>query len=501
MDVVSLTPVRPRLLILIVAYYAESTLYSVLERIPAQVHEEYDCEILVVDDGSGDRTLTVGEDYRRSHPELRMTVLRNGYNQGYGGNQKVGYQYAIAGGFDLVALIHGDGQYAPEALLGLLKPFREGRADAVFGSRMMPPRAALRGGMPFYKFIGNRILTWFENRLLHTRLSEFHSGYRVYSVPVLQKLPFRLNTNDFHFDTEIIIQLVNSGARIVELPIPTYYGDEICRVNGIRYAGNVMTAVLRSAAHRSGFFYERRFDCTGNGNVHYGLKLGYPSSHSYALQAVPAGVSVLDLGGGPGEMARELASKGCKVTVVDRCEPAERPPGVQFLVQDLDQPLEFDIRPFRYILMLDIIEHLQNPELFLDRLRRQFDYEPRTIILTTANVAFFVQRIMLLFGQFNYGQAGILDKTHCRLFTFRGVQHLLRDAGFRIRSLRGIPGPFPKALGDGLFSRFLVSVNSAMIRVSKALFSYQVFVAADCTPDVDFVLSDALHRNEARAKT
>ncbi|HTW91268.1 MAG TPA: bifunctional glycosyltransferase/class I SAM-dependent methyltransferase [bacterium] len=498
MEVAAQPPVRPRLLILVVAYYAESTLSSVLERIPSQVHRDYDCEVLVIDDGSDDRTLAVGDDYRRGHPELNVTVLRNSYNQGYGGNQKVGYRYAISGGFDLVAVLHGDGQYAPEALPGLLQPFREARADAVFGSRMMPPRAALKGGMPLYKFAGNRILTWLENRLLRTHLSEFHSGYRIYSVPMLAKLPFLLNTNDFHFDTEIIIQLVNSGARIVELPIPTYYGDEICRVNGIRYAGNVLMAVLRNAAHRSGIFYERRFDCTGDGNTRYDLKLGYPSSHSYALQAVPTGVSVLDLGGGPGGMARELANKGCMVAVVDRFEPPERLPGIEFHVQDLDCPLDIDARRFRYILMLDIIEHLRHPELFLDRLRSQFDYAPRTIILTAPNVAFFAQRIMLLFGQFNYGSAGILDRTHCRLYTFRGVRHLLRDAGFRIRTIRGIPGPFPKALGDGWFSRFLLGVNLAMIRVSKTLFSYQVFVVADGTPDVDFVLADARHRSEVR---
>ncbi len=102
-----------------------------------------------------------------------------------------------------------------------------------------------------------------------------------------------------------------------------------------------------------------------------------------------------------------------------------------------------------------------------------------------------------MLGQFNYGRAGILDRTHSRLFTFRGVRHLLRDGGFRIRALRGIPGPFPKALGDGPFSRFLVGINSVLIWVSKALFSYQIFVVADCTPDVDFVLADARRRNEA----
>src|SRR5437762_10440323 len=101
-----------RLLIFVIAYYAESTLRAVLERIPPSVFVEYDCEVLIVDDASEDRTLEIGREYRQSHPEIRMTVLRNEYNQGYGGNQKVGYAFAIKEGFDFVAMVHGDGQYA-----------------------------------------------------------------------------------------------------------------------------------------------------------------------------------------------------------------------------------------------------------------------------------------------------------------------------------------------------------------------------------------------------
>jgi glycosyltransferase involved in cell wall biosynthesis len=489
---------RPKLCIFVIAYYAESTLRRVLERIPASVFQQYDCEILIVDDASEDRTFAIGREWQREHPEIRMTVLRNAYNQGYGGNQKVGYAHAIAEGFDLVAMLHGDGQYAPEELPRLLEPLRAGEADAVFGSRMMQRFGALRGGMPLYKYVGNRVLTAVQNLLLGTRLSEFHSGYRIYSVRALRDLRFRLNSNDFHFDTEIIIQLLNARKRVVELPIPTYYGDEICRVNGIRYAGNVMLATLRNWFHRAGFLYQRRFEPAGDTNAHYDLKLGYPSSHSWAIAAVPAGARVIDLGAGPGGVASELARKGCQVTVVDRYPPAARVPGVTVHVQDLEAPLVFDVRPYDHILLLDIVEHLRDPEDFIARLRAQLDHAPRRVILTTPNVAFFVQRLMLLLGQFNYGRAGILDRTHTRLFTFRGVRHLMRDAGFRIRALRGIPAPAPKVLGDGVLGRLALSVNAALIRLSRGLFAYQIYVEADSTPDVDFVLADAKRRSEGR---
>ena len=180
---------RLRLLVFVVAYYAEDTLTRVLERIPRAIFDEYDCEVLVVDDASDDRTDEMGRAYRQAHPEIAMTVLRNEFNQGYGGNQKVGYAYAIREGFDFVAMLHGDGQYAPEELPNLIAPLRDGIADAVFGSRMMSRLGALRGGMPLYKFVGNRILSWMENRLLGTRLNEFHSGYRVYAVPALKRIP------------------------------------------------------------------------------------------------------------------------------------------------------------------------------------------------------------------------------------------------------------------------------------------------------------------------
>src|SRR4029077_13923165 len=133
-------------------------------------------------------------------------------------------------------------------------------ADAVFGSRMMTPGAALAGGMPLYKYLGNRVLTNAENALLGTSLSEFHSGYRVYSCHALKQIPFQKNTHDFHFDTQIIIQFHAAGFRIVEKPIPTYYGDEICRVNGIKYAKDVVKSVLEYELHELGLQHHPEYE-------------------------------------------------------------------------------------------------------------------------------------------------------------------------------------------------------------------------------------------------
>src|SRR5712691_7683383 len=309
--------VRPRLLILIVAYNAERDIGAVLARVPHRLAEEYDVEVLVLDDSSSDRTFEKSREVQLAGSmPFALHVLVNPVNQGYGGNQKIGYHFAIERRFDFVALVHGDGQYAPECLPDLVQPLRDGQADAVFGSRMLEKGGAIRGGMPLYKFAGNRILSWFQNRALGVSLSEFHSGYRVYSVAALARLPFQLNTNDFHFDTEIIVQLVLAGLRIKELPIPTYYGDEICRVNGLTYAWDVTRAVLVARLQQLGLFYDRRFDCAQSvENAHYEPKLDYASPHAVALELVPAGSRVLDLGCAGGYVGAMLRRQnGCRVT-------------------------------------------------------------------------------------------------------------------------------------------------------------------------------------------
>jgi hypothetical protein len=196
-------------------------------------------------------------------------------------------------------------------------------------------------------------------------------------------------------------------------------------------------------------------------------------------------------------VAKALIEKGCQVLVVDR-QPLPRDVGeVPVFLQDLDDPPVFDTKPYQYILILDMIEHLRNPELFLQRLRSQFTHEKKTVIITTPNIAFLPERVMLLAGQFNYSRTGILDLTHTRLFTFRSLRRLLRDNGFRIKAIRGVPAPFPKALGAGALGRAALAVNQALIKVSKALFAYQIFVEAETTPDADFVLetSKAVSRN------
>ena len=321
-----------KFLILIVAYNAEKTIRDVLDRIPVELGERYDTKVLILDDSSEDNTFDAGLEYVRcGRTTHKLEVLKNPVNHGYGGNQKLGYRYAIRNGYDMVALLHGDGQYAPEKLPDLIAPIVRGEADAVSGSRMMVRGQALKGGMPLYKYIGNHILTWYENRLLKACLSEYHSGYRAYSVGALRQIPFEYNTNDFHFDTEIIVQLLNAGHRICEIPIPTYYGDEICRVNGLKYAWNVAKTVTINRAQDLGILYDRKYDCRpgGHDDREYLFKMGYASSHSISISMIRSGSSVLELGCGAGYVGHYLKEhKSCHVVGIDRM-PIESITGIE----------------------------------------------------------------------------------------------------------------------------------------------------------------------------
>jgi glycosyltransferase involved in cell wall biosynthesis len=240
-----ISPIGQRVGILIVAYNAVATLTQVLNRIPSKVWADVD-EVVVFDDASQDGTYEACVNYKQLSRNAKLTVLKNQQNLGYGGNQKLGYRYFIEKGFDFVVLLHGDGQYAPELLAEMYTPLVCREVDVVFGSRMMMDYGGpIKGGMPLYKYLGNRILTCVENLVLGMKLSEFHSGYRAYSVKSLRDLNFEHMTNDFHFDTEIIIKLHHQGYVIREIPIPTYYGEEVCYVNGMTYAGAVIRALYR----------------------------------------------------------------------------------------------------------------------------------------------------------------------------------------------------------------------------------------------------------------
>jgi hypothetical protein len=235
---------RPRRVIVLPAYRAAKTLVEVVGDIP-QGHAD---RILLVDDASGDATVSVAT-------ALHLDVIRHRRNLGYGGNQKTCYRQALAMGADVVVMLHPDGQYDPAIIPNLCRVIESGEADIVLGSRWLGLDPA-KAGMPWWKRIGNRFLTGSENRILGLHLSEFHTGYRAYSRRFLQAIPFLENSNDFVFDTQVLIQAATFGFKIGEVPaIGKYHEDasSISFTTSTVYGLKTLAALLRYVLHRAGF--------------------------------------------------------------------------------------------------------------------------------------------------------------------------------------------------------------------------------------------------------
>ncbi len=464
--------------VFVVAYNAVSTLASVLDRIPESVRPSIDV-VLVSDDYSTDETYEVGVAYEHENDGLPIAVVRQRRNLGYGGNQKFGYRWMMDRGLDVVVLLHGDGQYAPERLPEIVAPILEGRADVVLGSRMLG-EGALAGGMPLYKYVGNKILTRFQNRVSGLRLSEWHSGYRAFSLAHLAKVPFEENADGFHFDTEVLLQLYDSGARIVEVPIPTYYGGEICHVNGLAYAKDVSIDVVRYRLARLGFGASH----LARWSTAYAWKDAPDGSHRVVLGLLagrPAG-RVLDLGCGSGLVAAELKRRGHFVVGVDSSPEPETAMRVDRLVAaDLDAGLPSEVveeSPFGVVVAADVLEHLRSPDRLLRDLH-EVCAPDAVLVASIPNVGHWYPRLRIGIGRFDYDHRGILDATHMRFFTWRSFVGLAYRAGWRVerRSLTGLPLEIlEREGGTGLkqsVGDLLRAVDGRARALWPSLFAYQ----------------------------
>jgi glycosyltransferase involved in cell wall biosynthesis len=475
--------------VLVVAYNAATTLADVLDRIPESFRPRI-TEVLVGDDHSQDDTFRVGLDYQRRATDLPVTVIRHPRNLGYGGNQKAGYRWAIEQDLDIVVLLHGDGQYAPELLPAMVAPLERGEADAVFGSRLLVPGAARRGGMPMYKLVGNRILTTVENAVVGLDLSEWHSGYRAYSVDALRAIPFEQNSDGFDFDTQVIIQLHEAGRRIAEVPIPTYYGDEICYVNGLGYARDVTRGCIRYRLHKIGLGSGDTAFASGG----YELKPNVRSSHArlrdWLVGRPPA--RILDLGCGSGALGGVLRAAGHDVTGIDieKLDPLTDRPD-RFIAGDLDRGIPPEAGDgYDVVLAADVLEHVRRPgDLLRDALGRLAP--GGSLMASVPNFAHWYPRLRVASGHFDYDRRGILDADHVRFFTAASFERMTSNAGLRVRrkEATGLPldildrgaatGRAPVAAGR--LGRFVARADRWAVDRFPNLFAYQLLY--ELTPE------------------
>ena len=225
--------------ILMPAYNAAGTIEKVFDRIPAEAKDRIG-RYVVVNDGSTDGTEAALERLRERFPNL--VTLTHPVNKGYGGAEKTLLTYALEHKADVGIVLHSDGQYSPESIPELLRPFDDDTGDIVQGSRMLGG-GALKGRMPLYKFIANKVLTGIENWAFGLRLAEYHSGYMLYSMKAIASIPFQKLSNSFDFDLEMIVMARTRNLRIVEVAIPTIYAGEVSHLKPVEYGLRVLRIV------------------------------------------------------------------------------------------------------------------------------------------------------------------------------------------------------------------------------------------------------------------
>ncbi len=240
-----------KIIVVLPAYNAEKTIEKTYREIPKDIVDE----IILVDDHSSDQTVEVAK-------KLNIPVFLHEKNLGYGGNQKTCYEEALKRGADIVVMLHPDYQYPPQLVPAMASLIASGLFDVAMGSRILGGYA-LKGGMPFYKYISNRLLTAIENLLAGQKLSEYHTGFRAYSRDVLLKLPLLENSNNFIFDNQILTQAFFFGFRIGEISAPCNYNKDCSSINfprSVKYGWGVLTCALSLFLKKRGFHHPKMFD-------------------------------------------------------------------------------------------------------------------------------------------------------------------------------------------------------------------------------------------------
>ncbi|MDW8333666.1 MAG: glycosyltransferase family 2 protein [Bacteroidia bacterium] len=241
-----------KVVVVMPAYNAEKTLRQTFEEVPFDVVDE----VVLVDDGSRDGTVELAKSLGIDR------VVRHEKNRGYGGNQKTCYAEALRAGADIVVMLHPDYQYTPRLIEAMVYPIAYGLFPVMLGSRILG-KGALKGGMPFYKYVANRILTFVQNLLMNQKLAEYHTGYRAFSREILETCPLEENSDDFVFDNQMLAQIAYAGYTIGEITCPTKYFEEASSINfrrSITYGLGVLKTSILYRLNKWGWVKSKIFD-------------------------------------------------------------------------------------------------------------------------------------------------------------------------------------------------------------------------------------------------
>jgi len=465
----------------------ENRVSALLESLESTFALAESIHIFLIDDHSMDGTLARLKKNLQTKSNLHL--IQNARAYGYGGTQKILCRMGIANGFDALAIMPAtstDSQL--KSLAGLFRQFEADPKDLLVG---ISDRVPIRS---FFSAVASKI----QSQLAGEKVRGWRSPYKIYATSAVEKTAYELNTNGAYFDTELMLQLIDqrSGAR--EISHADYRDQRNGALNTFTDSIRALKASLKYKLQQYNLFYDIRYfpeniraaqtDTEAEQPSVYQEKFDSMSPHALVAfddRLIPLQSVVLDIGCSTGYVASQLiGKKKCRVTGIDMLpEHRVHHQGMQYRQINLENnqsAVNAVLREdnFDVVLLLDVLEHLSAPELFLLNLNRQISEKPPKFLMSTGNVAFIAIRLMLAMGFFNYGKRGILDITHKRLFSLRTFRNLMEQTGFLIDKEYFFPLPF-HALGfPKKLAMFLEKVNVLLIRIRPSLFAYQVMMEA-----------------------
>jgi SAM-dependent methyltransferase len=445
-----------------------------VERIPESLDEWLDEVVVMLDSPS--HQLASAPDDRVGTRNFEVRFHRPPRDSGYGAARKAAFEYALLKRVDFAIVMRGDASHPPERLPELIRATLADPSRLLLATRTSRPAPSLHG-------VAHRLATFFQNRVLGLRLRDYHTSFRVYPTQALERIPFQLDSNESHFDAEILVQFRALGVSIREERIVDGRG-------GDGTGSDELSHGLASCATAVGYRLHQ-FHLTRDGrflvdhDVHYTLKLSETSSHMQIVSAIRPDSQVLDLGCSQGLLARPLQQKNVRVTGVD-VGPGDRLARelAQYHQRDLEEPLDIPAeRVFDYVVCADVIEHLRRRTQLLRSARRYLKQDGR-LIISTPNVALWFYRLSLLAGRFEYGPRGVLDETHVHLYTGATFRREVEKAGFQVLRQRVTALPFEvvfESTGRSRFVRYLASSYHWLARLWPSMFAYQFVLEAEIT--------------------
>jgi 2-polyprenyl-3-methyl-5-hydroxy-6-metoxy-1,4-benzoquinol methylase len=411
-----------------------------------------------------------------------VRILRTPGPRSYGGARKAAFDYAIQRGLDLVIAMRADGVHPVEALELLIDAAAAAPDRVTIAARYLSGIPE-RDGPTLLRRAGHHLSNRMVNSLLRLDLRDYLSGLRAYPTAALASVPFHLDSDGRDLDMEILIQLRALGVEFEEIPAPSAWQEFASDLPG-------MVGILRSS--RSALQYRlHQLHVTRDGRylvdhgVHYALKSSLRGSHFQIVDTIDPGADVLDLGCSQGLLAKPLSEKGVELTGVDQGPAGPVSPYVKAYYQhDLDRELDLPLgRDFDYVVIADVIEHLQSRHEVLVAARR-FLREGGRLVVSTPNIALWFYRLSLLVGRFEYGARGVLDRTHVHLYTRATFRREVERAGFRILRERVTSLPFEvvfESTGRNAWIRRIETFYHALARLWPEMFAYQFILEAEIT--------------------